>query len=126
MLKSKHTFTFRPEAGGPQHSVTIEVPSWQDLTPEQQQTALRKAVSSWTIDIQRPLRKRAAKGMKGDALSAEAQKFFNLALDAKPIDGESKIMDAEALELTPKQSAHFEGQGYTVLNKDWATSKSKK
>lgn len=112
----KHTFSVAAEEGATSHPVAVNVPTFAEATQAQKLKMWDEAIRSVTIKVQGTLRRRLAKGIRGEALSKEAQAAFDAVMNGTRATAPSVVVDATALKLTRAQVDALTASGATVTN----------
>lgn len=111
-----HSFKVSASKGAEEHNVKVTVPTWNEATEAQRRNAWDAAISSWTISVQSGLRKPVGdRGLRGDALNADAQRRFDAKVNGTRANG-GTVVDATALGLNREQIDALVAAGATVVN----------
>lgn len=112
-----HSFKVKEsEESQTSHEVTVKVPSFEDATEAQRKNLFDEGLASVTIKVQGTCRRRLGKGIRGEALKAEAQAAFDAIFNGTTRRATSIVMDAKAEKYTKAQIAQLEAAGVTVIN----------
>lgn len=113
----KHIFKVRQSEDSPEHEVTVQRLTFAEATEKQREAMFEEGMSSATIKVQGTCRRRLAKGVRGEALNAEAQAAFKAIWDGTPASRVAVVVvDAAALKLTREQALALQASGATVAN----------
>jgi hypothetical protein len=118
-----HTFTVRKDEDSPEHDVSVKVVTYAEATEAQRKNLFEEGMSSVTIKVQGTCRRRLAKGIRGEALNAEAQKAFDAVINGTKAAASVVVMDATANKFNAAQIAALEASGVVVINKPKAEDK---
>lgn len=94
---AKDVFKVRAEAGATEHTIAVEIPTFAEATERQRQNAWEYAIRAVRIKVQGRLRERIKKGVRGEALSREAQAFFDAALNGETARASATVIDFATL-----------------------------
>lgn len=120
----QHTFKVKEsEESTTVHEVTVSVPTYEEATEAQRKNLYDEGLASVTIKAQGTCRRRLGKGVRGEALNAEAQEAFNAIINGQTRRASAVVVDAKALRLSWEQIAGLEKFGATVINKPADTTK---
>lgn len=117
MSKVARTFSVAADADSPSVDLTVQVDTFKSATPEARERMFEEGLRSITIKVQGTLRRRMAKGVRGAALAAEAQKVWDATVAGLRAErAPAVIIDAKALKLSKEQVAAMRAAGATVIN----------
>lgn len=115
----KHTFKVAKAAGATQHDVSVNVPTFAEMTKTQRENLVAEGLRSVTIKAQGTLRRRLNDKnptKPGAALNAEAQNAFDNVINGTKSAAPSIVLDATVMGFTREQIDALTSQGATVVN----------
>lgn len=112
-----HTFSVRANKDGAEHRVTINYPSYDEATEAMRRSVWSDARANIVVKVQGPLRRRIAKGIRGERLEKEAQAATDAALAGiRRRAANVEPVDAKALGLNKAQVEALRANGVPVVN----------
>jgi hypothetical protein len=111
-----HTFNVSNDGGDTTTEITVNIPTFDEMTVAQRQNLVAEGYKSVTIKAQGTLRRRQSKGIRGKALEAEAQAAFDAIINGTRTTAPKLIIDATEMMLTREQIDLMVSKGATVVN----------